>query len=75
MEARAGEQTGDAQKKFSKRNPVAANRSRLGVRISVLPAHPIAQYPWSSVNIKSKLICSDMIFIPFVKDLFSPQYF
>ena len=37
MLARAGEQTGEAQKKFSKRTPPAAMRSRLGVRISRLP--------------------------------------
>ena len=30
MEARAGEQTGEAQKKFSNLIPVAAMRSRLG---------------------------------------------
>ena len=41
--AMAGEQTGDAQKKFSKRSPVAASRSRLGVRSSALPAQPMAQ--------------------------------
>ena len=35
--ARAGEQTGEAQKKLSKRTPEAASRSMLGVRISGLP--------------------------------------
>ncbi len=44
-EARAGEQTGEAQKKFSKRTPVAARRSRFGVWISELPAQPMAQWP------------------------------
>ena len=35
--ARAGEQTGEEQKKLSKRTPVAASRSMLGVRISGFP--------------------------------------
>ena len=43
MDARAGEQTGEVQKKLSKRSPLAARRSRFGVRISSLPAHPMAQ--------------------------------
>ena len=43
IEARAGEQTGEVQKKLVKRNPLAANRSRFGVRISLFPAHPMAQ--------------------------------
>ena len=43
IEARAGEQTGEVQKKRVKRNPLAASRSRFGVRISSLPAHPMAQ--------------------------------
>ena len=35
--ARAGEQTGEVQKKLSKRTPLAARRSMLGVRISGFP--------------------------------------
>jgi hypothetical protein len=31
IDALAGEQTGEAQKKFSNRTPVSANRSRFGV--------------------------------------------
>ena len=52
IEARAGEQTGEAQKKFSNRTPVDAIRSRLGVSSSSLPAQPIAQAPWSSLSMK-----------------------
>jgi hypothetical protein len=51
-EALAGEHTGDTQKKLSKRIPDWANRSKLGVRISSLPEHPIAHAPWSSDKIK-----------------------
>ena len=50
MDARAGEHTGEAQKKLSKRMPVAESLSRLGVTISSLPAQRIAQAPWSSLR-------------------------
>ena len=42
-EARAGEQTGEVQKKLSKRIPLSASLSKFGVRISGLPAQPSAQ--------------------------------
>jgi hypothetical protein len=35
--ARLGEQTGEVQKKFPNRTPVAARRSMFGVRISRFP--------------------------------------
>ena len=57
-DARAGEQTGEAQKKLSKRIPSRARRSRLGDLISSLPAQPMAHEPWSSDRIKSKFGCS-----------------
>ena len=43
--ARAGEQTGEAQKKLLNRMPSAAIRSRVGVSSSGVPAHPIAHGP------------------------------
>ena len=55
MEARAGLHTGEAQKKLSNRVPCAANRSRLGVWMSALPAQCMAQAPWSSVRINRRL--------------------
>ncbi len=55
LAAELSEQTGEAQKKWSKRAPVRARRSRLGVRISRLPAQPIAQWPWSSVRMRRTL--------------------
>ena len=55
IEALAGEQTGEAQKKFSNRMPVDASLSRLGVTISSFPAQPIAQAPWSSLRINRML--------------------
>jgi len=45
MDARAGEHTGEAQKKLSNHIPVEASLSRLGVTIASFPAHPIAQAP------------------------------
>src|SRR6185312_2003152 len=51
-EARAGEHTGEVQKKFSKRIPAAASRSSTGVLISSLPAQPSAHAPWSSLTMK-----------------------
>jgi hypothetical protein len=60
IDARAGEQTGEAQKKFSNLKPVAASRSRFGDLISEFPAHPIAQDPWSSVRMKSRFVLSGM---------------
>jgi hypothetical protein len=53
IDARAGEHTGDAQKKFSQRTPRAASLSKFGVRISLLPEQPIAHAPWSSVKINT----------------------
>ena len=55
IDARAGEQTGDAQKKFSNLTPISASLSRFGVFSSLLPAQPIAHAPWSSERIKRKL--------------------
>jgi hypothetical protein len=53
MEALAGEQTGEVQKKFENLIPVSARESMLGVIISLFPAHPIAHDPWSSDNMKT----------------------
>jgi hypothetical protein len=53
MEARAGEHTGETQKKFSKRTPLAARSSSTGVFISSLPPQPSAHAPWSSLMTKS----------------------
>ena len=44
-DARAGEHTGDAQKKSSKRIPSRARRSRLGVISSGVPAQCMAHAP------------------------------
>src|SRR5688572_14245475 len=52
-DARAGEQTGDVQKKSVKRTPLAAIRSSAGVMMSAFPAQCIAQGPWSSLRMKS----------------------
>jgi hypothetical protein len=53
MDALAGEQTGEVQKKFVNRIPSAARESIPGVMISLFPAHPIAHAPWSSESIKT----------------------
>lgn len=45
MDARAGEHTGEAQKKLLKRIPVDASLSRLGVFNSSVPAQFMAQGP------------------------------
>ena len=50
MEARAGEQTGEAQKKLSNFTPLWASLSRLGVWMSVFPAFFMAQCPMSSAS-------------------------
>jgi hypothetical protein len=55
MDARAGEQTGDVQKKLSNRMPDAASLSILGVITSLFPAQPIAQEPMSSARINKML--------------------
>ena len=49
-DARAGEHTGDVQKKLANRMPRCARRSSAGVLISAFPAQPIAQAPWSSLR-------------------------
>src|SRR2546423_13861331 len=49
-DARAGEHTGDVQKKLSKRIPEAARPSSTGVLISELPPQPSAHAPWSSLT-------------------------
>src|SRR5688500_5900869 len=54
-DARAGEHTGDAQKKSVKRTPRPAMRSSVGVTMSSLPAQRIAHGPWSSLRMKSTL--------------------
>src|SRR5579862_9661699 len=54
-DARAGEQTGEVQKKLSNRMPSAASLSRTGVRISGLPPQPSAQGPWSSLTMNRTL--------------------
>jgi len=53
MDALAGEQTGDAQKKLVKRTPFSASASMLGVTMSGFPAQCIAHAPWSSDKIKT----------------------
>src|SRR6187455_2908639 len=52
-DARAGEHTGETQKKSVKRTPFTAMRSRVGVTMSALPAQRIAHGPWSSLRTNS----------------------
>ena len=59
-EARAGEQTGETQKKFSKRTPFAASLSSVGVLSSSFPAQPSAQAPWSSETDMTMFGCDCM---------------
>ena len=50
IDARAGEHTGEAQKKFSNLIPVSASLSRFGDFNSGVPAQFIAHGPWSSLR-------------------------
>ncbi len=55
IDALAGEQTGDAQKKFSNRIPLTESLSRIGVLSSSLPAQCITHGPWSSLRMNRML--------------------
>src|SRR5688500_9320782 len=73
-DARAGEHTGDVQKKSVKRMPEAAMPSSAGVMISSLPAQRIAHGPWSSLRMKRTLgRCASLLAIVIVPGIRRPR--